>query len=242
MPCRPLPNGGFACGRGRRQARPCQCGRASSAPRLCDHPVADGRTCDAPICTACSVRVAPDRDLCRAHAPAGEACAVAMRGELYSDPRFLLASWAARAVYQQLLDGRDAAGDWLAPRGRLVVDAVAATVRCARDEASVILAELESSGLVRLESDRACLLVASGRGARGGQSAAERKRTWRAGASPRHPFESRGQGTGTGNGDRERIRRQQGNVQVTDSVTTVVTGSGWTRRGHGRSHGRCDIA
>ncbi len=103
---------------------------------------------------------------------------------LYGDPRFILASWPARAVYQQLLDGRDAIGDWVAPRGDDLVPALAATVRCDLAEAASILAELERRGLVELAGDRIRLLVASGRGARGGMSATERKRASRAKQTP----------------------------------------------------------
>jgi hypothetical protein len=85
---------------------------------------------------------------------------------LYGDPRFLLASWPARAVYQQLLDGRDAIGDWLAPAGDDLVAALAATVRCDRADAAAILAEMERRGLVAVGPGRVHLLVAVGRGVR----------------------------------------------------------------------------
>jgi hypothetical protein len=71
MGCRPLPGGGFACGRGRRTAPPCVgCGRPSVA--RCDFKLsgkAEGRTCDRPLCATCRVRQSGgDIDYCPAHA------------------------------------------------------------------------------------------------------------------------------------------------------------------------------
>lgn len=63
------PIGVFICGRSSRKT--CSsCGRPAN--KLCDYPVqrrgAAPGTCDRPICSACAVKVGPDKDYCGAHA------------------------------------------------------------------------------------------------------------------------------------------------------------------------------
>lgn len=71
MPCIPttLPGGQRAIVCTSRGSRPrcVACGRP--AGQLCDWKVGDG-TCDKPICASCSVRPAPEKDLCPEHAKA----------------------------------------------------------------------------------------------------------------------------------------------------------------------------
>lgn len=70
MPCHPLPEGGFACSRGRR-SEPCQepgCTEVHVA--LCDWPLdgaAKGRTCDRRMCARHRNKVGPNRDYCGPH-------------------------------------------------------------------------------------------------------------------------------------------------------------------------------
>lgn len=75
MPCTPirLEGGGVAIvctGRGGKRIETCRgCGTFSS--KLCDYPLRGGKkgaTCSAPICAKCALTVAPDFDLCPAHA------------------------------------------------------------------------------------------------------------------------------------------------------------------------------
>jgi hypothetical protein len=56
----------------RPQPKRCPCGRR--ADRLCDWKVEGKRsgTCDAPICSRCSTKPAPEKDLCAKHAVALE--------------------------------------------------------------------------------------------------------------------------------------------------------------------------
>lgn len=65
-----MPGGGFAiiCSSRRRQR--CKCGRVATL--ACDWKVTTRRsgTCDAPICSSCSTRPTPDKDLCQAHGEA----------------------------------------------------------------------------------------------------------------------------------------------------------------------------
>lgn len=76
MPCRPFSaNGmtGFVCGP-RVKAKRCACGSGKPADLLCDWKTDDtgskDGTCSAPICSACSTRPAPEKDLCPRHARA----------------------------------------------------------------------------------------------------------------------------------------------------------------------------
>ena len=50
--------------------RRCKCGRRATL--LCDWKVPTKRsgTCDRPICDHCTTKPAPDKDICRDHAPA----------------------------------------------------------------------------------------------------------------------------------------------------------------------------
>jgi hypothetical protein len=57
----------WSCGEGPRASQ-CACGRL--ATQLCDEPLGRGKTCDLPLCTQCTVRPYPGRDidLCEVHA------------------------------------------------------------------------------------------------------------------------------------------------------------------------------
>lgn len=101
------------------------------------------------------------------------------RASMPSDPRFVLATWRARAVYQLLLDCQDAAGDYASPSGRPVAESLSVLAHCPRAEAEEIVGELSAAGLVEAHADRLCLLVCSARGRKGGKSSAERMRQWR---------------------------------------------------------------
>ncbi len=77
MPCVPFKTGsgwGIAC-MGRSALPRCACGGRTD--RLCDWKVGTERdgsalTCDAPVCSSCSVKPAPEKDLCPTHAEAWE--------------------------------------------------------------------------------------------------------------------------------------------------------------------------
>lgn len=64
--------GGVAIVCGLRSHKQCKCGRKATLE--CDWKVPGKRsgTCDAPICTSCTTRPAPGKDLCRKHAEAFE--------------------------------------------------------------------------------------------------------------------------------------------------------------------------
>lgn len=66
-----LPSGhrAIVCGP-RQRSRKCACG--GRATLLCDWKIGDGRTCDADICSNCTTKPAPDKDLCPDHAKAFE--------------------------------------------------------------------------------------------------------------------------------------------------------------------------
>ena len=70
----PLPGGGTAilCGRQQPKMKCRSCGQP--ADLLCDWKTPEGRygTCDAPICTSCTTKPAPNKDLCPTHAAAYE--------------------------------------------------------------------------------------------------------------------------------------------------------------------------
>lgn len=70
----PLPGGGSAivCGP-RKPAMKCS-GCGHPAKRLCDWKTPGHRngTCDAPVCDACSLKPAPEKDICPAHRSACE--------------------------------------------------------------------------------------------------------------------------------------------------------------------------
>ncbi len=65
-----MPGGGRAIVCGTRRRQRCACGRPATL--LCDWKAPRKRSgpCDAPICEPCSINVAPDKDLCPAHAKA----------------------------------------------------------------------------------------------------------------------------------------------------------------------------
>lgn len=54
--------------RSRAPRKRCSCCQQVGATQLCDWKTGDGKTCDKPVCTTCSTKPAPDKDLCRAHA------------------------------------------------------------------------------------------------------------------------------------------------------------------------------
>ena len=62
-------NGTTAMVCGPRRFRKCACGSGRPANLLCDWKVPGG-TCSAKICSACSARPAPGKDLCPEHAGA----------------------------------------------------------------------------------------------------------------------------------------------------------------------------
>jgi hypothetical protein len=70
MPCQhvTIPGGRSAIVCGTRTNHRCKCGRR--ATRLCDWKVPERKsgTCDTPVCTSCSTKPAPDKDLCTEHA------------------------------------------------------------------------------------------------------------------------------------------------------------------------------
>lgn len=65
-----MPGGGFGFVCTRVPGRRCSCGR--KATQLCDWKVSGKKsgTCDRPVCTACSTKPTPDKDLCPEHATA----------------------------------------------------------------------------------------------------------------------------------------------------------------------------
>lgn len=71
MACRPLPGGGFACDRSKRQS--CSApGCSKWASKLCDFPVHNpkkkSRTCDAPMCDQHATSMGKEIDYCPPHA------------------------------------------------------------------------------------------------------------------------------------------------------------------------------
>lgn len=72
MTCDPvrLPGGGTAIVCSSRRRQRCKCGKPANL--LCDWkvPAKKSGTCDVPLCSGCSTKPAPDKDLCPDHAEA----------------------------------------------------------------------------------------------------------------------------------------------------------------------------
>jgi hypothetical protein len=160
------------------------------------------------------------------------------RALLHSDPRFALATWRARAVYQLALDYQDAAGDFVAAPGRSIVETLAVAAHCTPVDAADAVVEMRVAGLVDVHPDRLELLVCSNRGRRGGKSAAERKRDQRARDRARDASRVTGHGesrvtvtanvTGNVTGESADNARQsaEGHGSVTFGAVTSVEGTG----------------